>query len=135
MHKISLHFRPVLFAALFSAVAVVAQQGAATPAAPVPSAIRSAQKIFVSNGGADSRLFGKVRFSFEGDTNRTYNQFYAALNATGHYKLVDDPTDANMVLESRLYLPPQTVSIVKDSPIRRCNWSFMTLRRTMSCGR
>lgn len=103
LSNLGLYFRSGVFAALFIAVAAIAQKDATTPAAPVPSAIRSAQKIFVSNGGADSRLFETL---FKGDSDRAYNQLYAALNAAGHHKLVDDPSEADLVLELELRLPP-----------------------------
>jgi hypothetical protein len=70
--------------------------------APVPPAIRTAKKVFVSNAGSDSGLFPEP---FTGDTNRPYNQFYAALKATRRYELVSNPSDADLVLEIRLLAP------------------------------
>jgi hypothetical protein len=120
LRKLFLLARPIIFAALVSAVAVTAQKDAAPPAAPVPSAILSSQKIFISNCGADPRLFAGSRafkqWGISGNTNRPYDQFYAALKATGHYKLVDDPTDADVVLELSFYLPPQVVAIDEGYP-------------------
>jgi hypothetical protein len=76
-------------------------QNAAT-AAPVPAALRSATKFFVSNAGADSGLFPSP---FSGDPNRGYNQFYAALKANSQFDLVTDPSDADLVLELQLTAP------------------------------
>lgn len=70
--------------------------------APVPAALLDAKKIFVSNAGADSGLFPSP---FSGDTNRGYNQLYAGLRASGQYQLVDDPSDADLVLELQLTAP------------------------------
>lgn len=95
-------FRPVVCAALISAAAAFAQQPAGTPAAPVPSAILSAHKIFVSNAGADSGLFPSP---FSGDPSRGYLQFYTALKATGQFELGSDPSDADLVLELQLTAP------------------------------
>lgn len=68
----------------------------------MPPAIRAARKIFVSNAGSDSGLFPEP---FSGDPDRPYNEFYAALKAAGQYQLVNDPSDADLVLELRLFAP------------------------------
>jgi len=86
-------------------VALAQQAPSATPGpvpAPIPTALTSAQKIFLSNGGADSGLFPAP---FSGDTDRAYNQFYAALKAAGQLELVADPVDADLVLELQLSAP------------------------------
>jgi hypothetical protein len=70
--------------------------------APVPAALRTSSKIFLSNAGADSGLFPSP---FTGDTNRAYNQFYTGLKANGQYNLVTDPADADLVLELQLTAP------------------------------
>ena len=57
MNKIGLGFRLAVCAALLAAVTAIAQQPAPTPPGPVPPAILTARKIFVSNAGADSGLF------------------------------------------------------------------------------
>jgi hypothetical protein len=81
-----------------AATTVLAQQ----PPAPVPPALLQATKIFVSNAGADSGLFPSP---FSGDVNRGYNQLYAGLKASGKYQLVDDPGEADLVLELQLTAP------------------------------
>jgi hypothetical protein len=91
-----------LCAAVLTAAAALAQQPASTPVAPVPPAILAAKKIFISNAGGDSGLFPSP---FSGDPNRAYNQFYAALKATGYYDLVTDPAQADLVLELQLTAP------------------------------
>jgi hypothetical protein len=92
----------VLVAAVLSLVTAVAQSPGPTPAAPVPPAIRNASKIFLSNAGADSGLFPHP---FSGNPDRGYNQLYAALKANGNYKLVNDPREADLVLELCLTAP------------------------------
>jgi hypothetical protein len=79
-----------------------AQVAAARPDAPIPQAILSAKKIFVSNAGADAGLFPHP---FSGDADRGYNQFYANLKTTGQWELLDDPAQADLVLELRLTAP------------------------------
>lgn len=103
MNRIGFLLRPFVCVALLSAVAVLAQQQpAAEMKAPVPPAILTAKTIFVSNAGSDSGLFPSP---FSGNTDRSYNQFYAALKATGQFELVADPGEADMVLELQLIAP------------------------------
>ena len=90
---------PVLAASAFLTPRCASAQQAP---APVPPAISSAGKIFVSNAGADSGLFPSP---FSGDVNRGYNQLYAALKGTGQYPLVSDPAEADLVLELQLTAP------------------------------
>ena len=80
----------------------LAQQSAPTAAAPVPPAILSASRIFISNAGADAGLFPSP---FSDSPDRGYNQFYAALKNQGSYQLVNDPSKADLVLEFRLTAP------------------------------
>jgi hypothetical protein len=91
-----------LAAALATASLAIAQQPASTTAAPVPPAIPSAKTIFISNAGADSGLFPEP---FSGDPNRPYNEFYSNLKSSGKYELVDDPSQADLVLELQLTAP------------------------------
>jgi hypothetical protein len=100
--NIGFGIRIALIAVLIPAASAIAQQPATTVAAPVPAAIQNARKIFVSNAGADSGLFPSP---FSGDPNRGYNQFYAGLKAAGQYELVNDPAQADMVLEIQLTAP------------------------------
>ena len=83
-------------------LALTARIAFAQQAGPVPPAITAAKTIFVSNAGADSGLFPQP---FSGDTDRGYNQFFAALKATGQFDLVPDPSGADLVLELRLIAP------------------------------
>jgi hypothetical protein len=77
-------------------------QSQAAPAAPIPPAIFSAKKVFLSNAGADSGLFPHP---FSGSQDRAYNQFYAAMQKWSRYDLVGDPNDADLVFELRLSAP------------------------------
>jgi hypothetical protein len=88
---------------MVSSTAALAQQ--ATPisvAAPVPPAILSATRVFISNAGADAGLFPSP---FSDTPDRGYNEFYAALKTQGSYQLVNDPSEANLVLELHLAAP------------------------------
>lgn len=101
MSRISLGFFVAVCAALLPAT-LSAQKAAAGSFAPVPAALRSATKLFVSNAGADSGLFPEP---FSGDPDRAYAEFYADLQGTGMYTLVSDPSEADLVLELRLTAP------------------------------
>jgi hypothetical protein len=88
---------------LFLAASVAtAQDTAGQVRGPVPPAILSARRIFVSNAGADSGLFPKP---FSGNTDRAYNQFFAALKAADLFELVSDPSEADLVLQLQLLAP------------------------------
>ena len=88
--------------ATLSSTIALAQSTGSPAAGPVPPAIRTAKRIFVSNGGADSGLFPHP---FSGDPNRAYTQFYAGLKTAGQWELVGDPAAADLVLELRLTAP------------------------------
>lgn len=79
------------------------QTASAVATAPLPPAIRSAQRVFLSNAGSDSGLFPHP---FSGGPDRAYNQFYAELKSWGRYGIVPDPQDADLVLELQLTSPP-----------------------------
>jgi hypothetical protein len=69
-----------------------AQQPAAIPAAPVPSQILRAKRIFIVNAEGDN----DVRISkYVGGTNGIYDQFYADVNNLGRFALVSAPADAD----------------------------------------
>jgi len=101
LKAIGLVLRAVVCVVSMFAVAGVAQQPKPQPG-PVPPAISAAKRIFVSNAGADSGLFPEP---FSGNTDRGYNQLFAALRATGQFDLVPDPSDAELVLELQLIAP------------------------------
>jgi hypothetical protein len=102
MSKIGFGMYKAFFVALLPAAIGLAQQPAPAPEAPVPAALRSATKIFVSNAGGDSGLFPSP---FSGDPSRGYNQLYAGLKANSQYQLVSDPSEADLVLELQLTAP------------------------------
>ena len=78
-----------------------AAQGDASPA-PVPTAIFTAKRIFISNAGADSGLFPHP---FSGTPDRAYNEFYGFMQGWGRYEIVAAPADADLVFELRLMAP------------------------------
>jgi hypothetical protein len=72
-------------------------------AAPLPSQILTAKKVFISNAG------GLLDLNIvSGDRRRDYNQFYAAIRAWGRYELVASPAEADLVLQiGIIYIPRQ----------------------------
>lgn len=75
---------------------------AQAPAAPLPSQILTAKKVFIANGGG-----GFDRLIWNGDPSRTYNEFYAAIKSWGHYELVGSPAEADLVLQISLSSSPR----------------------------
>ncbi len=70
-----------------------------TPA-PIPEQIRSAHRIFVSNGG------GSNYFNIYTDgPDRAYNSFYAELQQENRYQLVGSPSQADLIIEIRAIAP------------------------------
>jgi hypothetical protein len=77
-----------------SAAANAAQSPLATPPAPIPAQIVAAKTIFISNASGET-LNGTQA------SQPTYNGFYAAMKAWGHYQLAGSPTDADIIFEIR----------------------------------
>src|SRR5208282_718699 len=103
-----MRFFPLLCAALlcagflFAATANAQTPPPAVSLAPVPPALLNAKTVFISNAGADSGLFPHP---FSGDPDRPYNEFYAAVREWGHYQVVGDPSEADIVFELHLIAP------------------------------
>jgi hypothetical protein len=75
------------------------QEPAEPLAAPVPSQIVSAQKVFIANAAGDhdprvSKYFG--------GPDGIYNQFYADIKSGGKFEPVSAPADADIVVEVTL---------------------------------
>jgi hypothetical protein len=85
--------------AMIAIPALQAQQPAEAPAAPVPSQIVNAKKIFIANAAGDhdprvSKYFG--------GPDGIYNQFYADIKSGGRFEPVSAPADADIVAEVTL---------------------------------
>jgi hypothetical protein len=77
-----------------------AQQPTNQVTAPVPTQIRSARAVFISNGGG-SNYFDM----FTGGPDRAYNTFYAYLERSGRYSLVSAPAQADLIFGIRAVAP------------------------------
>jgi hypothetical protein len=106
MIKVSLTMVCLGFAMLLVTVPALLAQTVAASAAPLPSQIVTAKKIFISNtgGGFDSS-------AWSGGPDRIYNEFYAAMKSWGRYEFVSAPGDADLVLD---------VNVIRDSVV----WQF-----------
>lgn len=106
-------------AALIWTSAACAQQPVAT--APVPQSILSAKTIFVSNNGDASGLFS-------GGADNLYNEFYASLQAAGNFQLVDDPSQADLVLEPHFIDQADVRLVIYD---RKTHFTLWTLKQAV----
>ena len=106
MIKVSLTMVCLGFAMLLVTVPALLAQTVAASAAPLPSQIVTAKKIFISNtgGGFDSS-------AWSGGPDRIYNEIYAAMKSWGRYEFVSAPGDADLVLD---------VNVIRDSVV----WQF-----------
>ena len=78
-------------------------KNAVVPAAPVPTAIQSAKRVFVGYAGVDGKSIPAFRAA--GDVNQPYNWFYTAMKSWGRYELVRSPSDADLVFEISFAAP------------------------------
>ncbi|MGA2849711.1 MAG: hypothetical protein ABSE46_12005 [Terracidiphilus sp.] len=100
MLKVRLAYLSLVTLILLSFVPALTAQ---TPAARLPSQILTAKKVFISNAGGLLDLN-----TVSGDPRRAYNQFYAAMQAWGHYSLVGSPAEADLIAQiSIIYIPRQ----------------------------
>ena len=99
-------------------------------AAPVPTKIYEAKKVFVSNAGVDAA--SPVAFERTAGANDPYSQFYFAIQRWGRYEVVGTPSDADLILQLRLSAPlsscetyePQTALTIMDSNTHFALWTI-----------
>jgi hypothetical protein len=96
--RLSLFFAMLFLVAPFAP----AQARPNSPVAAIPPALASAKTVFLSNGGADGGLFPEP---FSGDPNRGYVTLYNQLQVNGHYQMVLNPSQADLVMELHLLAP------------------------------
>jgi hypothetical protein len=84
---------------------LAAEQAKPAPPAPIPAQILAAKKVFVANAGGDQPS-GFDDGQYSGGSDRTYNQFYAAVKTWGRYELVGAPADADLLFEIEFTVPP-----------------------------
>jgi hypothetical protein len=94
----------ILVISMLPVSATAADQAKQSPPAPIPAPILEAKKVFVANAGGEEPSEDDAQFS--GDSDRAYNQFYAAMKTWGRYELVNAPADADLWFEIRFTIPP-----------------------------
>ncbi len=77
-----------------STTSTSAQQKTAAPPAPVPAQILSARKVFIANGAGETPIGSPF-----GDSDPTYDEFYAGVKSWNRYTLTAGPGDADLVLQ------------------------------------
>jgi hypothetical protein len=96
-------------ALLFSAAPLRAQPRSSAAAginnlsAPVPSPLLTGKRAFISYELGDVTAFPS---QYSGGPERAYSEFMAAMKTWGHYELVLDPKDADLVFAIRFVDPP-----------------------------
>jgi hypothetical protein len=93
----------------------VAAQTKQLNAAPIPTQIQLAKKIFIANGGGDDPGIDEPIFS--GGVDRSYNQFYDAMKSAGRYELVGSPAEADLLFEIRFTVNTSTTKVFKGDSI------------------
>lgn len=101
--------RAVLMLSLLSSF--TAAQTKQIPPAPFPTQISTAKRVFIANGGGDEP--GSYDPFFNGDVDRAYNQFYAAMKSAGRYELVGSPAEADLLFEIRFLMQPSETKVFK----------------------
>jgi hypothetical protein len=85
-----------------------AQKAVDPPAAPIPTQVLTAKRVFISNGESANPL---------GLPNLAYNAFYAGIKAWGKYQLVSTPAEADVVFAVRFEGGPiPTLRLVISDP-------------------
>ena len=95
--------------------------------APVPTPLLSGKKVFVSFDLGDVLAFPSV---YSGGPERAYNEFYADMKQWGHYELVLDPKDADLIFSIRFVEGgglsyPQIRLAISDAKTHVMLWGFV----------
>jgi len=104
-----------------------AAKGINTDQAPVPTPLMSGKKVFVSFDLGDVLAFPSV---YSGGPERAYSEFYSDMKQWGHYALVLDPQDADLIFSIRFVEGgglawPQIRLIVSDAKTHVVLWGFV----------
>lgn len=124
----------LLIATTLLAVPLWGQSPQEAPAAPVPSQITSAKRVFLSNAGEETNYWINRKALYSGGPNRAYNQLYAAMKSWGQYELVSTPAEADLVFQIHFEAKPlhdesptdhnQFRLLILDPKTRVTLWAF-----------
>src|SRR4051812_33314503 len=112
---------------LVSGIVVSTAAKAQTPRvgerAPVPRQVLTAKTVLIANGASES--YGADSYyrltKYDGGPNRAYNSFYSAAEKWGHYELVGETADADLVLVIK-FANPVVDKPRDESPDRSEGW-------------
>jgi hypothetical protein len=104
-----------------------AAKGINTANAPVPTPLVSARKVFISFDLGDVLAFPSV---YSGGPERAYNEFYVDMKQWGHYELVLDPQNADLIFSIRFVEGgglawPQIRLAISDAKTHVILWGFV----------
>jgi hypothetical protein len=104
-----------------------AAKGVNTANAPVPTPLLSGKKVFISFDLGDVLAFPSV---YSGGPERAYNEFYTDMKQWGHYALVLDPQDADLIFSIRFVEGgglawPQIRLAISDAKTHVILWGFV----------
>jgi hypothetical protein len=90
----------MIFSCMLGASAQVssARKGVNNMGAPIPDPILNGKRVFVSFELGDTVDFDAV---YSGGPERAYSEFYNQLKRWGHYEVVSNPNDADLVFAIR----------------------------------
>ena len=93
--------------------------------APVPAPILRGKRAFISYELGAVTVFPD---NYSGGPERAYSEFYSQMSAWGHYQLVDDPKDADVIFAVRFvaqdqYYPQIRLGITNPQGISL--WGFV----------
>ena len=95
--------------------------------APVPTPLVNGKKVFVSFDLGDALAFPSV---YSGGPERAYSEFYADMKQWGHFQLVLDPNDADLIFSIRFVEGggltwPQIRLVISDAKTHVVLWGFV----------
>lgn len=95
--------------------------------APVPTPLIDGKKIFISFDMGDVLAFPST---YSGGPERAYNEFYADMKKWGHYDLVLDPGNADLIFGVRFVEGgglawPQIRVVISDAKTHVVLWGFV----------
>lgn len=104
-----------------------ASKGINTAQAPVPVPLLKGKKVFISFDMGDVLAFPSV---YSGGPERAYSEFFAKMQQWGHYDLVLDPRQADLIFSVRFVEGgglnwPQIRLVVSDAQTHVVLWGFV----------
>ncbi len=104
-----------------------AAKGINSANAPVPTPLVNGKKVFISFDLGDVLAFPSV---YSGGPERAYDEFYADMKQWGHYQLVLDPQDADLIFSVRFVEGgglawPQIRLVISDARTHVILWGFV----------